>query len=256
MYLPAVDSALTVVNDALTRDLFDPPALCLASPLTEAAFALLPEEQALARGVTPRRRRELATGRACARELLRRLGIAGSTPLLREPSGAPSWPPGVCGSISHTRDRTRDSMRDRTRDLCVVVVAPAERAGGPGGVGIDVERDRAVGPKLWPRVCTERERAWLAARPAASRDLLATVLFSAKESILKASFPVLERRPGFRELDVELLDWSEERGHFRAALPAGTASRVAGRFLRREGWVLTGAVRTAEGGLAEGRGAA
>src|SRR5258708_36276243 len=59
-----------------------------------------PEEMAMVANAVDKRRREFATGRACAREALRELGIAPG-PILAGERGMPRWPPGVVGSITH-----------------------------------------------------------------------------------------------------------------------------------------------------------
>ena len=61
---------------------------------------LFPEEEdAVARAVD-KRRQEFTTARACARAALASLGFA-PVPIVRGPGGAPPWPPGVVGSLTH-----------------------------------------------------------------------------------------------------------------------------------------------------------
>jgi 4'-phosphopantetheinyl transferase EntD len=59
-----------------------------------------PEEERHLRSAQPKRRAEFAAGRWCAREALRRLG-APVGPLHRTSLGAPIWPEGFQGSITH-----------------------------------------------------------------------------------------------------------------------------------------------------------
>ena len=77
-----------------------PPAVAVAEAFGDQADAgLLPgEEAAIARAV-PKRRREFATARACAREALAQLGEP-PVPILRGASGAPLWPAGVAGRVA------------------------------------------------------------------------------------------------------------------------------------------------------------
>src|SRR5207245_224467 len=98
-------------------------------PLPDDA-PLLPAEAAVVAAVAPRRRREFAAGRWCARQALVRLGIEGFA-LLPSPDRAPRWPPGIVGSISHTSD------------YCVAVVA---RQRDFLGVGVDAEPDEPIDP--------------------------------------------------------------------------------------------------------------
>ena len=61
---------------------------------------LFPQEASALATAVEKRRREFATGRACARRALDDLGIAPSAILPGE-RGAPQWPPGIVGSITH-----------------------------------------------------------------------------------------------------------------------------------------------------------
>ena len=78
-----------------------------------------------------------------------------ATPPLPDASGAPRWPAGVTGSVSHSGS------------LCVVVVATRERV---RGVGVDVEPAEPLERELWPEICTGGERSWLEAQSESERD--------------------------------------------------------------------------------------
>lgn len=65
-----------------------------------AAAELFPQECAFIARATESRRREFATARSCARAALARLGRL-PAPVLPGPGGAPQWPDGVTGSITH-----------------------------------------------------------------------------------------------------------------------------------------------------------
>jgi len=148
----------------------------------EEAGPLLPEERASAPAAAAQRLRELAAGRHCAREALAALGIEGVA-LPRRPDRRPAWPSRVVGSISHSGG------------YCAAVVAPRAAC---AGIGFDAERWGRVSPKLWRRIATPRERAWLEAL-AADADRWATRLFSAKEAFYKAQYAVSERFLGFAD---------------------------------------------------------
>src|SRR5690242_12311145 len=66
----------------------------------DPAAELFPQEFDSIARATELRRKEFATGRACARAALARLGRP-SAAVLRGPGGAPQWPEGVVGSITH-----------------------------------------------------------------------------------------------------------------------------------------------------------
>ncbi|HEY4461399.1 MAG TPA: 4'-phosphopantetheinyl transferase superfamily protein [Streptosporangiaceae bacterium] len=141
------------------------------------------EEAAIARAVD-KRRREFSTGRACAHAALVKLGLP-PAPILRGPHGAPVWPDGVVGSITHC-DGYRAAAVARAEDVLTV--------------GLDAEPDRALPDGVLDRISVAEERAWLretgARPPGVSWDRL---LFSAKESVYKAWFPLAGRWLGFEE---------------------------------------------------------
>lgn len=112
------------------------------------------------------RQREFIAGRWCASRVLALLGVTGEVG--RRDDRAPTWPIGVAGAISHTREL-------------------AVAAGWRGeGLGIDLE------PMLTPdalndlRASTIDDDEW---RVLGEELGLATALFSAKESIFKCEYP-------------------------------------------------------------------
>src|SRR4051794_10899097 len=58
-------------------------------------------EDVLVEKAAPKRRREFALGRACARAALKGLGH-GDAVIGKSANGAPIWPDGIIGSITHT----------------------------------------------------------------------------------------------------------------------------------------------------------
>jgi 4'-phosphopantetheinyl transferase EntD len=206
-------------------DLFPEGVLTRVSPLRASEADLSPEERACIERALPSRRREFATGRVCARELLAQLGRPGFS-LLRGEDRLPRWPEGIVGSISHTAD------------LCVVAVARS----GVRSIGVDVEPDAPLEPELWPEICSNDEIGWLRRQPAAEQGRFARLLFSAKESLYKCVHPVTRAWLGFQDVRIDL---SLESGSFLATL--GEAARgpnagllgLAGRFARRGRWVFT-----------------
>ncbi len=141
------------------------------------------EEAAIARAVD-KRRREFSTGRACAHAALVKLGLP-PAPILRGPQGAPQWPDGVVGSITHCAGYR---------------AAAVARAQDVRTVGLDAEPDEALPDGVLDRIAVDRERAWLRETagpvPGPNWDRL---LFSAKESVYKAWFPLAGRWLGFEE---------------------------------------------------------
>ncbi|MFI0896252.1 4'-phosphopantetheinyl transferase [Streptomyces sp. NPDC020983] len=152
---------------------------------------LHPEElPAVARAVD-KRRREYAAGRACAREALGQLGIPPG-PILRDPHrGAPQWPDGVVGSITHC-DGYRAAAVARSSDMLALGIDAEPHAALPEGV-------------LDAVLATDAERARLAelagSAPAVHFDRL---LFSAKETVYKSWYPYHHRMLGFHEAELLL----------------------------------------------------
>ncbi|MDD9952503.1 MAG: 4'-phosphopantetheinyl transferase superfamily protein [Zetaproteobacteria bacterium] len=125
-------------------------------------------------------------GRLAAWEALQNYGLAGDATVIgRFPSGAPKWPEGFCGSISHNRH-----------------VAWAVVSGYPEciSVGIDVEEASRFVSKfhLWKRIACVQEQVRLQDLPFIEAEVLC-LLFSAKEAIYKCIFPVVGHFFGFHE---------------------------------------------------------
>jgi 4'-phosphopantetheinyl transferase EntD len=185
---------------------------------------LYPEEAAEVRAAVDSRRKEFSTGRFCARQALRKLGLPAS-PIPRGPNREPLWPAGVVGSIAHCAG------------FCAAAAAlDIDMA----AIGIDIEIHDELPDEVRKLVLTH-EQAWLAdATKGVHWD---RVLFSAKESVYKAWFPLTAEWLDFDDVAV-MLDPAE--GTFYARL-IGRSLRVSGcpvgaftgRFLVQNGFVFT-----------------
>jgi len=193
-------------------DLF-PDAVCTATGPVEAPAPLHPDEEALAREMGDARRREFAAGRDCARRALRTLGAADG-PVLRGPRRAPRWPAGVVGAITHTRG------------FCAAAVA---READCAGVGLDAERWRPLSERALARICHEEEVTRLRALPRHPAELWGAAVFSAKETLYKAYFPLTATFIGFRDAQVRLLPESDDAGRFETWLVRDDVPDAAGR---------------------------
>jgi 4'-phosphopantetheinyl transferase EntD len=167
-------------------------------------------EAAMVAAAGEKRRRDFALGRFCAHAALTQLGRP-QDGIGSGRDGAPLWPEGICGSITHTIG------------YAAALVAGRECF---AGVGVDAEHVGGVTEKLWPRLFNENERAMLRGRD--DRAIAATILFSAKEACFKAHAP-----NSFTAIDVELSD-----GGF---LARSKASELRGLFAVRGSLVLTAA---------------
>jgi 4'-phosphopantetheinyl transferase EntD len=190
--------------------------------------ALFPAEEAMIARAVEKRRREFATGRHCARSALGALGIA-AVPILPGQAGAPQWPSGIVGSITHCAGYR---------------AAAVARVGEVKTIGLDAEPaqrlpDRVLGLVARP---DERDRLRDLAR-AAPGICWDRLLFSAKESVYKAWFPLARRWLGFADADITI---NAADGTFEARLlvsaPEFSGVPMAGftgRWVIAEGMILT-----------------
>ncbi|WP_033824170.1 4'-phosphopantetheinyl transferase [Kitasatospora sp. MBT63] len=204
-------------------DLILPAGAAWAQVLDDRdAPALLPQEAALTRDMAPGRLREFTTVRGCARQALARLGEPPG-PILPGPRGEPRWPAGVVGSMTHCAGYR--------------AAAVARRSELPT-LGIDAEPHRALDPGVLTAVSLPQERTRLAAlrlrSPGIHWDRL---LFSVKESVFKAWYPLTSRPLGFEEADVSLFPDGRWHAHLRVLGPAPRG--FAGRWLSTGPLLLT-----------------
>ncbi|MET7621970.1 4'-phosphopantetheinyl transferase superfamily protein [Streptomyces sp. NPDC005408] len=146
------------------------------------------EAELLARSPAARRR-EFATVRHCARTALGRLGVP-PTPILQGPAGAPQWPSGVVGSMTHCPGYR---------------AAAIARAGVFHSLGIDAEVHQPLpdgGLHLIALPAEQRHLAELRRQDAAVH--WDTLLFTTKESVYKAWYPMTGTVLGFADAEVVL----------------------------------------------------
>lgn len=174
---------------------------------------LLPQERSLVDGVTGTRLAEFATGRHCARLALAALDPhLAAMPLLRDQHGAPEWPTGVVGSITHCAGWT-GAVAARSR---------GSRFGrGVAAIGLDAEPITPLPAGVLEIVASGEEREALA-RLGAEQPGIAwdTVLFCAKEATYKAWYPLTGSVVGHDAVRVEL----SRAGGFTAVASADDAT--------------------------------
>ena len=193
---------------------------------------VFPGEEDLVAGAVPGRRREFVTARRCARDALARLGYPAG-PIRPGPRREPRWPAGVVGSITHCAGYR---------------AAVVSHQGGPASIGIDAEPHRPLPPGVLDSITAGADRTRLAALfdadPSVCWDQL---LFSAKESIYKAWYPLTGRWLGFEDatlsIDASTMSFTGRLlvpGHRQDDGPALTTMR--GRYLIDAGLVVTAVV--------------
>jgi 4'-phosphopantetheinyl transferase EntD len=194
----------------------------------EAEVALFPTEAAMMGRAVEKRRREFATGRDCAHRALAALGLE-PVAIPGGERGEPLWPTGVVGAITHCRGY-RGCAVARATEVAAVGIDAEPHAPLPAGLIGDVARPEETGP------LAELARA----EPGVHWDRL---LFSAKESVYKAWYPLTGRWLGFEDA-VLSFDPDQRRFHARLLVPGPVVAGAEltgfeGRWLVADGLVLT-----------------
>ncbi len=129
-------------------------------------------------------------GRLAARRALKEAGFKGAAALPVNEQGAPDWPMGWLGSISHSKG------------VCLAVVARNDQF---SALGIDLEHFGRMRHQTVSRIAADAELAQIAESNIPDQG---TVLFSLKEAFYKAQHPQFKSSPRFHDLQ---LKWSAEQ---------------------------------------------
>ena len=206
-----------------------PPQVVAVETFDDPPDAQLhPDEDAVLRKAVAKRRVEAATVRWCARQALAKLGLP-PAPILPGLRGAPVWPAGVAGSMTHCAGY-RAAALAHSRDIAAIGIDAEPHAPLPDGVG--------------GVVASQAERRALAELAAAKPDVSwDKVLFSAKETTYKAWFPLTRRWLGFADASISI---NPADGTFTALLlvpgPVLAGQQITefgGRWLAAAGLVIT-----------------
>jgi 4'-phosphopantetheinyl transferase EntD len=160
---------------------------------------LLSEEARSIPARQPAMRRASGAARSVAHDLLADIGF-NDFAILRASSGAPIWPDGITGSLAHDDE------------MAVAAVAPVSQI---GSLGIDVEPARSLPDDIFTLVATRAD-----VTDAVDRYLAGRVLFSAKEAVYKAVYPLDREILGYEDIAVDL-----NAGH--AMTKTGRRTRLA-----------------------------
>ncbi len=130
-----------------------------------------------------KRQSEFLAGRYCARQALKELLVPIAEQKVGTLNRAPVWPAGITGSITHTSGLARAvcSQTSNYRSL---------------GVDTEILTNPEKALKLASQIMDEREQSL--AGNLSQRDLFA-LIFSAKESIFKAIFPLTQQFFGYSD---------------------------------------------------------
>lgn len=150
-------------------------------------------------------------GREAAFEALRSIKQCVPESIEKGTAGEPLWPANVVGSISHTGD------------WACAAAAPSSRC---LAIGLDIEQlQRTVSYDVAKRVCTTKEQEQLALLPdELQRDLWFKRIFSVKECIFKALYPLCQTRFWFK--DAQLSFEPDTRSRVQAELIQGLSDQL------------------------------
>jgi enterobactin synthetase component D len=176
-----------------------------------------------------KRRAEFLGGRLTARRALAALTGSPSTPA-QDAEQLPDWPAGTVGSITHSRG------------LAAAVVANRATY---RGIGLDAEvvmsGERAR--RLAGQILVASELAWLDRLPAEWQGEFLTLVFSLKESLFKALYPLVGQRFYFPH--ARLIEWNAKAGAVSIELLKTLSAqwtagaRLSGQVAKIDDYLLT-----------------
>ena len=167
---------------------------------TAAAAIPLPPAWQVA---SPERQRDYRAGRYCAQLALEQLGVSKCIPDVTE-HGAPAWPEGTIGSITHTLGLVSAAAAIRRRCL---------------GLGLDVEAIASLDKAhaLAVRAATTSEVFSVMDSSKTDYATAVTLIVAAKHSLYKCLHPQIGGR-SFAYLDASVDEAQLPAGRFRARL--------------------------------------
>jgi len=183
--LPAWPFTQTQPQLSLYSCSFDPQAL------SDQAFvqAGIPAPANIQRAVA-KRQTEFLAGRLCARSALHSHNGQAEHPG-QDTDGAPLWPAGLCGSITHSKGLAAAVVASRQQFL---------------GIGLDAEvlMSATRAQRLAAQILCPDELQRLTCLPETEHAWLVSLTFCSKESLFKALYPLVGQRFYFQ--DAELLE--------------------------------------------------
>ena len=202
---------------------FDPALLAEGDFLRSA----VPPPPSIQRSVA-KRQAEFLAGRLCARAALQQLDQLDCIPAIGE-DRAPVWPAHISGSITHS-----------TGHAAAIVGHKAQWR----GLGMDLENILSLerAERLAGEILTAEELQRMALVPREQVALLVTLTFSAKESLFKALYPIVQKRFYFEH--AEVVEWAED-GSVRLRLLTDLSDEwchgreLVGQFAVDEGQLLS-----------------
>ena len=178
-----------------------------------------------------KRQAEFLAGRALARTALARLGLK-DAPIPIGDDRAPVWPMGSVGSISHAHGRC----------AVVAILDPSLM------VGLDIETlaSGSTLASILQVTMNDTERSLIETQGVMASDWLATLAFSAKETLYKALYPTVQRFFGFDCAELAEPPTEDQltlrlTTQLHPSLPEDTCFAI--RYITRPNYVLTWLIR-------------
>lgn len=189
---------------AIFGRLAEPAIISVLGPVADYRTGLSATEYECVAAAIEKRQREFSSGRQFARVAMSALGLQPAS-LSAGTDRAPDWPAAMVGSISHS-------------DALAWVVGARRDASGLQSLGVDIEQLNRLGAELNGKLFRPAELARMeqlacvpelpllesVPRLAAEDRLqrLATLWFSAKEAVYKATAPIAGQFIGFQEVEL------------------------------------------------------
>ncbi len=135
------------------------------------------------------RKAEFIAGRYCALKILNSIGII-SNDIFSNEDGTPNWPPDILGSITHTKNYVSVSISNNSKLL---------------GLGRDSEFvfPKTINKEVGFTIVTKDE--WNYSK-GFTKEEFNTFVYSAKESLFKALYPITKTFIDFNEVKIDGLD--------------------------------------------------
>ena len=210
--------------DMLITKVLPPAARAAEFAGDRGRLAAVAEESDL-QGCSEQRLLEFRAARRCAHQALGYLGVAQCV-VPRGERREPVWPIGVVGSITHCRG------------YCAAAVGRAEEF---AAIGIDAEMHVPLAEGV-SRIVMSAQEARAALAVGGTETHIECVVFSAKEAVYKAWYPLMRCWLGFEDVFVEVNVASEVftahllRGPLRVG--GSARARLDGRFVVGESHVV------------------
>jgi 4'-phosphopantetheinyl transferase EntD len=154
-----------------------PKGVFASSGKLECDLPLLSYRERISIGlVNNNRMLEFASGRMHARKALEKMGLYFKELPKDKLTGAPVWPKGVVGSITHVNEVNNSHV--------AAAVASSEEF---DALGIDVECSNQIHPSIWNQFLTPQDFELIALTPVAEKIKLVSKVWSLKEAAIKAT---------------------------------------------------------------------